>query len=331
MAVSWCHCSILLHFWLKFNPSQSLPWALRLVLLSHWRHALALCCATLSNQIPSLSVKQAKYILDSCSVPPLPFATNSWHLLTRCWESHAWPRSQDETPLFLMSQQILPCPGSRACSPPVSAKGPFPKQKRRWTVNTKPTDGCFHSKLTPSTGELRLLGDMDHTPWLPQSRLLSHSLLATAPSRHAQATPAPSLLPGAPAGWQNTGMAGSAAQKPWLLQQQPKQALQLPVPVVERRDTAASAEHRAWTITPWTAAICPFGTHSNQLQGEAIWVQFSDVFAVSVRRIKIEGCNTCESSEHLCAVLGFAGSFVLCTAGTAAGVQKASCVQHSFW
>lgn len=183
MAVSWCHCSILLHFWLKFNPSQSLPWALRLVLLSHWRHALTLCCATLSNQIPSLSVKQAKYILDSCSVPPLPFATNSWHLLTRCWESHAWPRSQDETPLFLMSQQILPCPGSRACSPPVSAKGPFPKQKRRWTVNTKPTDGCFHSKLTPSTGELRLLGDMDHTPWLPQSRLLSHSLLATAPSR----------------------------------------------------------------------------------------------------------------------------------------------------
>lgn len=87
---------------------------------------------------------------------------------------------------------------------------------------------------------------------------------------HAQATPAPSLHPGAPAGWQSTDMAGSAAQKPWLLQQQPKQALQLPVPVVERRDTAASAQHGAWTITPWTAAICPCGTHSNQLRGEAI-------------------------------------------------------------
>lgn len=36
-----------------------------------------LCCATLSNQIPSLSVKQDKHILGSCSVPLLSFATNS--------------------------------------------------------------------------------------------------------------------------------------------------------------------------------------------------------------------------------------------------------------
>lgn len=56
--------------------------------------------------------------------------------------------------------------------------------------------------------------------------------------------------------------------------------------VPERWDTAASAQHRAQTVTPRTAAMCPCSTHSNQLQGEAIWVQFSDVSAVSVRRIR---------------------------------------------
>lgn len=100
-----------------------------------------------------------------------------------------------------------PGPGSHVCSPPVSAKGPLPQQKRRWTV--KATQGCFHTKLTPSTGSWR---PWTHSMTIPKP--LPHSLPATAPSRPCPGTPAPSLQPGAAASCQSRDMAAAAKTHP---------------------------------------------------------------------------------------------------------------------
>lgn len=67
---------------------------------------------------------------------------HSWHLFTRCREGHAWPCSQDRTPLFLMLQQIPLC---LLCT--CLSQGPISPAERRWTVNTK----LQRVVLTPSS------------------------------------------------------------------------------------------------------------------------------------------------------------------------------------
>lgn len=309
MAVSWCHCSILIHFWLKFN--QFLPWALGLVLLSHWRHTVPLYCATPSNQIPSLSVKQAKHILDSCTV----LCQHSWQLLRRCWEVHAWPCSQDRTPLFLMSQQTPPGPGSHICSPPVSAEGPLPQQKRRWTV--KATQGCFHTKLTPSTGSWR---PWTHSMTIPKP--LPHSLPATAPSRPCPGTPAPSLQPGAAASCQSTDMAAAAKTHPAAATAWPGEM------GYGSKGPAQGPDHHPMDSSnmslqhPWQTI--PRRSHLSAI----FWCICS---FCQKNRNKIEGCNTCESSEHLWEVLSTAGGFALCMLTLLQGYRKQAVLTLLFW
>lgn len=116
-----------------------------------------------------------------------------------------------------MSQQIPSCPGLRACSPPVSAKGTCPHQERCWTVNTQPTGGCFTLQAQGSSGSWRTW--TVHQDYLKNGSLPIHYQLPLLPE-HAWATPATSLHPGTPRwlvnwrhgqDWQPKAMAATAA------------------------------------------------------------------------------------------------------------------------
>lgn len=166
-----------------------------------------------------------------------------------------WPFSQDRTPLFLMSQQTPPSPGSHVCSPPLSAEGPLAQQKRRWTV--KGYTGLFSHQAHPKHRLLEAMDTHHDYPKAPSPFTACYCSFRTVP--RGLLLPPCSLV-----------QQPAAKAETWQHQQQPKHTLQLPVPDLERWDMAARAEHRAWTITPWTAAICPCSTHGNQLQGGVI-------------------------------------------------------------
>lgn len=235
---------------------------------------------------PPCQVKQAKHVLDSCSVPLLPFATTAnicSQDAERDTHGHA-PRTGHLSPQC--HSRHHPTRGYAPALHRSQPKARSPTRRGDGQLTQSLQAAGLHSELTLSKGELRLAWtahqDYLKTGSFPVPSQLSYRSFQSTP-RRLRLLPAP---------WQAAladkaeARPGSAAQKPRLPQQQPKQAPQPQAPAAGTGGTAASAQHGPQNTTPQTAAMRPCGTHSNHLQGEAAWEQSSDVPAVSVRRMK---------------------------------------------
>lgn len=140
---------------------------------------------------PPCQVKQAKHVLDSCSVPLLSFATTPVRKMLS-----GTPRAGHLSPQCRSKHH--PAQGYAPARHRSHPKARSPTRKGDGQLTRSLQAAGLHSELTPSKGELGLLEAVDRTPRVPQTRLLSRSLPAQLPllPEHSQATPAPSLHPG---------------------------------------------------------------------------------------------------------------------------------------